>query len=82
MVKKNELQAIKTLTQIRKFEISILQADQAYVDMRERETVCDSVCVSVHEGGCEREGKGGQGIFGNIKKGGGAWKATGNDCLF
>ena len=31
--KKNELQAIKTLTQIRKFETSILQAHKAQVEM-------------------------------------------------
>ena len=87
--KKNELQAIKTLTQIRKFETSILQADKAQVEMwererekreREREWLCVILFVCRCE--CEGKGKGSKGIFGNMKKGGGAGKATWNECLF
>ena len=45
--KKKELQAIKTLTQIRKFETSILQAHKAQVEMWERESDCVWFCLCV-----------------------------------
>ena len=53
------------------------KADKAYVDLRQREGYCLWFCFCVGAwGGCEREGKGSKGIFGNIKKGGGAENAT------
>ena len=63
--KKKELQAIKTLTQIRKFESSILQSRQGLRWFerdkdrdRDREWLCDLVCVSVYEVGVREKGKG------------------------
>ena len=59
--KKKELQAIKTLTQIRKFESSIFQSRQGlrwFERDRDREWLCDLVCVSVYEVGVREKGKG------------------------
>ena len=74
---------------MRKFESSILQSRQGLrwfetererERERERESDCVWLCLCVGGvgawGGCEREGKGSKGIFGNIKKGGGAENAT------
>ena len=60
--KKKELQAIKTLTQIRKFESSIFQSRQGLRWFerdrdRDREWLWSCLCVGVW-GGCEGEGKG------------------------